>query len=111
MASTLRRFSRICLQIAAERSNRTTLKLPTSHGRPLLLAVRSMAGCTNECCKDNHHVLKCWKCNAVHVHGHPEFFCRECEVIQPPEQDATYFEIMDRLVYVQYLNYSRLVIH
>ena len=97
MASTLRRFSRICVRIATERNNRTALQLHSRHERPFLLASRSVAACTNECCKDDK-ATRCWKCNSLHVHGHPEFFCRKCEVIQPPGEDVTYFEIMDWLV-------------
>lgn len=97
MATAFRRFARTCFQIAAERNHRTAVKLSSRHGRPLVLAVRSVAGCTEQCCRENQ-VTRCWKCNTKHVHGHPEFFCRECEVIQPPEEDATYFEIMDRYV-------------
>ncbi|KXJ21179.1 iron-sulfur cluster co-chaperone protein HscB [Exaiptasia diaphana] len=95
MASTLRRAtSRICLRISAERNNRSTLKQYANHGKPLLLGARSVAGCTNECCKQSH-LTRCWKCNAVHVDGHPEFFCKTCEIIQPPGEDVSYFEIMD----------------
>ncbi|EDO47472.1 predicted protein [Nematostella vectensis] len=49
--------------------------------------------CTKECCCSRPRT--CWKCHS-NLFGHADFFCPSCDVIQPPEGDANYFEIMDR---------------
>ncbi|XP_056274161.1 iron-sulfur cluster co-chaperone protein HscB isoform X2 [Pseudoliparis swirei] len=36
----------------------------------------------------------CWSCKQPHD-ATPAFFCTSCKMIQPPEEDASYFKIMD----------------
>ncbi|XP_029366118.1 iron-sulfur cluster co-chaperone protein HscB isoform X2 [Echeneis naucrates] len=36
----------------------------------------------------------CWNCN-LPLGQTPAFFCRSCKVVQPPEEGASYFHIMD----------------
>ncbi|KAK9522221.1 hypothetical protein VZT92_018699 [Zoarces viviparus] len=38
--------------------------------------------------------LNCWNCKQP-LDTTPAFFCMSCKVIQPPEEDASYFKIMD----------------
>lgn len=38
--------------------------------------------------------LNCWSCNRP-LDATPAYFCTSCKVIQPPEEDASYFKIMD----------------
>ncbi|KAF7665553.1 hypothetical protein LDENG_00137940 [Lucifuga dentata] len=38
--------------------------------------------------------LNCWNCKQP-LDNTPAFFCRTCEVVQPPEEGTTYFQIMD----------------
>lgn len=38
--------------------------------------------------------VRCWKCEQP-LDANPAFFCTSCNVIQPPEEDASYFKTMD----------------
>ncbi|XP_031551451.1 iron-sulfur cluster co-chaperone protein HscB-like [Actinia tenebrosa] len=84
---------RQCLSLSPRvLARRTITRLPLSQQRPILGYVRLFGGCTKECCAENPP--RCWKCDAeLSTCGHSKFFCRECEVIQAPEKDATYFEL------------------
>ena len=48
-------------------------------------------------CTEKLSELSCWKCNhsyPANTHGATQFFCPLCEVIQEPQEDRTYFDIM-----------------
>lgn len=38
--------------------------------------------------------LNCWNCNQ-RLHDRSVFFCMSCKVVQPPEEETSYFKIMD----------------
>lgn len=41
-----------------------------------------------------HVRLNCWNCKQ-RLDDKPAFFCMSCKVVQPPEEEISYFKIMD----------------
>ena len=62
------------------------LSAPQACNKALLLA--------RNCIQAGHgKVIICWKCNEVITSN--DFFCRQCNGIQPPLADITYFELFN----------------
>uniref|UniRef100_A0A3B3DEI0 HscB mitochondrial iron-sulfur cluster cochaperone n=1 Tax=Oryzias melastigma TaxID=30732 RepID=A0A3B3DEI0_ORYME len=45
-------------------------------------------------CSTSQAKLNCWNCKHL-LDNVPAFFCNSCKVIQPPEEGASYFKILD----------------
>lgn len=45
-------------------------------------------------CSTSQAKLNCWNCKQL-LDNVPAFFCNSCKVIQPPEEGASYFKILD----------------
>ncbi|RVE67843.1 hypothetical protein OJAV_G00085840 [Oryzias javanicus] len=45
-------------------------------------------------CSTSPAKMNCWNCKQL-LEDVPAFFCKSCKVIQPPEEGASYFKILD----------------
>ncbi|CAL8347379.1 unnamed protein product [Lota lota] len=58
-----------------------------------LFACRIHAGSFRSYCTA-HTKLSCWKCQQT-FEERPVFFCPRCKVVQPPDESASHFQILD----------------
>ncbi|CAK6959765.1 iron-sulfur cluster co-chaperone protein HscB [Scomber scombrus] len=61
-------------------------------GREIIYCTNQVQSSRNYCAAQMK--LNCWSCKQP-LDKTPAFFCLSCKVVQPPEEDTSYFKIMD----------------